>query len=208
MLIDENNVFKGPSNEEKHILIFPESDFVEERTDGNPTPDEESSGSTSGPEFEQLRKDPELTNAEREQSPEGEQRPEDEQRPEGEQHSEGEQRPEGEQNLNEMEENSTLVQPRRSSRQQVYSEKFKNWRRDLGLLSCANQPHEPLNYTEAITSDEANLWKPAIDDEYASLMKNETWELTPLPPGRKPIRTKWVFTVKPGHKDVPVRYKA
>jgi hypothetical protein len=39
-------------------------------------------------------------------------------------------------------------------------------------------------------------------------MKNETWELTPLPPGRKPIRTKWVFTVKPGHKDVPARYKA
>ncbi len=39
-------------------------------------------------------------------------------------------------------------------------------------------------------------------------MKNETWELTPLPPGRKPIRMKWVFTVKPGHKDVPARYKA
>jgi hypothetical protein len=81
VLIDENNVFKGPSNEEKHILVFPQSDFVEERTDGNPTPDEESSGSTSGIEFEQLRKDPEPTNAEREQNPEGEQRPEDEQRP-------------------------------------------------------------------------------------------------------------------------------
>ncbi|EFX65589.1 hypothetical protein DAPPUDRAFT_264471 [Daphnia pulex] len=159
--------------------------------------------STPGPEFEQLRNDPEPTNAEREQSPEGEKSLEGEQRPEG------EQRLEGEQNLAEMEENSTLVQPRRSSRQPVYSEKFKNWRRDLGLLSCANQPHEPLNYIEAITSaDEANLWKPAIDDEYASLMKNETWQLTPLPPGRKAIRTKWVFTVKPGHKDVPARYKA
>jgi hypothetical protein len=107
-----------------------------------------------------------------------------------------------------MEENSTLVQPRRSSQQPIYSDKIKNWRRDLGLLSCANQPHEPLNYTEAITSDKAYLWKPAIDDEYVSLMKNETWELTPLPPERKPIRTKWVFMVKPGHKDVPARYKA
>ena len=47
-----------------------------------------------------------------------------------------------------------------------------------------NQPHEPLNYCEANTSEKAHLLKPDIDDEYASLMKNETWFLTPLPPGR------------------------
>lgn len=38
-------------------------------------------------------------------------------------------------------------------------------------------------------------------------MKNETWKLTLLPPGRTTIKAKWVFKVKPGHKDVPPRYK-
>jgi hypothetical protein len=30
VLIDENNIFKGSSSEERHILIFPESNFSEE----------------------------------------------------------------------------------------------------------------------------------------------------------------------------------
>jgi hypothetical protein len=53
-----------------------------------------------------------------------------------------EQSPEVERDQIIMEENSTLDQLRRSSRQPAYSEKLKNWRRDLGLLSCANQPRE------------------------------------------------------------------
>lgn len=59
-----------------------------------------------------------------------------------------------------------------------------------------------------MTSDEAYLWKLAIEDEYASLLKNESWTLTHLLPGRSAIKAKWFFKVKPGHKDVPTRYKA
>ena len=59
-----------------------------------------------------------------------------------------------------------------------------------------------------MTLDEADLWKPAIDDEYNSLMKNETWLLKPLPPKRTVIKANWIFKVKPGHKDVPPRCKA
>lgn len=119
-----------------------------------------------------------------------------------------EQIPEGEQGIEQTEENLTVVTPRRSSRQPIYTEKFKDWIRDLGLLSCNNQPHEPLSYNEAVTSDEAHLWRPAIEDEYTSPMKNETWLLTPLPPGRTAIKAKWIFKVKPGHKYDPPRYKA
>ena len=39
VLIDEKNVFKGPSNKENHILIFPESNFSEDVADGNSTHD-------------------------------------------------------------------------------------------------------------------------------------------------------------------------
>ena len=69
-------------------------------------------------------------------------------------------------------------------------------------------PQEPQTYTEALASDDSLLWKAAIDDEYSSLMTNKTWTLQPLPPGRVPIRAKWIFKIKPGSKDTPTRYKA
>ena len=47
-----------------------------------------------------------------------------------------------------------------------------------------------------------------MDDEYASLMKNNTWKLFPLPPGRVPIKCRWVFDIKAGYEGVPERYKA
>ena len=35
-----------------------------------------------------------------------------------------------------------------------------------------------------------------MDDEYSTLMRNNTWTLVPLPAGRTPIGSKWVFWVK------------
>ena len=49
---------------------------------------------------------------------------------------------------------------------------------------------------EALKNDHAKEWKIAADQEYHSLMENDTWELTKLPEGRKPIGSKWVFKVK------------
>ena len=55
---------------------------------------------------------------------------------------------------------------------------------------------------------EREEWKPAIGDEYDSLMENKTWEITRLPLGRKAIKSKWVLDYKPGYKGVELRYKA
>ena len=35
-----------------------------------------------------------------------------------------------------------------------------------------------------------------MDEEYRSLMTNDTWDLVPLPKGRKLVRCKWVYRTK------------
>ncbi|GKD22942.1 retrovirus-related pol polyprotein from transposon TNT 1-94 [Tanacetum coccineum] len=52
-------------------------------------------------------------------------------------------------------------------------------------------------------------WRIAMSEEMQSLQKNQTWELTNLPEGKKAIGCKWVYAKKegfPGQDDV--RYKA
>ena len=35
-----------------------------------------------------------------------------------------------------------------------------------------------------------------MDEEYRSLMVNDTWDIVPLPKGRKLVRCKWVYKTK------------
>ena len=57
-------------------------------------------------------------------------------------------------------------------------------------------------------SSDASKWMEACDSEFESLSKNETWELVPLPRGRKAISSKWVFKVKETVEGLIERYKA
>ena len=52
---------------------------------------------------------------------------------------------------------------------------------------------EPRSVKEALGMEDAGSWIEAMDDEMASLDKNKTWDLVPLPKGWKPIGSKWVF---------------
>ncbi|GKD05351.1 zinc finger, CCHC-type containing protein [Tanacetum coccineum] len=57
--------------------------------------------------------------------------------------------------------------------------------------------HEDLRtYDEAMQSRDAAFWKEAIDDEIGSIMENNTWVLSDLPPGCKPLGCKWIFKRK------------
>jgi len=47
-----------------------------------------------------------------------------------------------------------------------------------------------------------------MQEEYNSLMANNTWTLVPLPPSRKPVSCKWVFKIKQGVNGEVERYKA
>jgi transposase InsO family protein len=75
-----------------------------------------------------------------------------------------------------------------------------------GLASSAL--YEPKSYQEALSCPDASLWERACQDEYQSLMENETWELVPLPPDRKAIGSRWVFTIKYRADGSIERYKA
>ena len=55
---------------------------------------------------------------------------------------------------------------------------------------------DPLTYQEAMTSIDAPFWKEAINNECESIIKNNTWVLSDLPPKSKVIRCKWVFKKK------------
>ena len=48
----------------------------------------------------------------------------------------------------------------------------------------------PSTYREAKISSELKMWKDAIEDDMISLHKNDTWERTELPKGKKGIGCK------------------
>jgi hypothetical protein len=77
-----------------------------------------------------------------------------------------------------------------------------------GMASSVRVPDDPANYAEAIQSPEAAKWKAAIQVEYDSLMKNETWHLVPLPPGRDPVKCKWIYCITTNSDGSVARYKA
>ena len=59
-----------------------------------------------------------------------------------------------------------------------------------------------------MTSPNHQRWKQAIQEEYDSLLHNNTWSITTLPPGRTSIKSRWIFKVKPGVRGADPRYKA
>ena len=78
------------------------------------------------------------------------------------------------------------------------------------LASIAREAHEPKTYDEATTDSNPHSedWIYATEDEIDSLLKNKTWELVDCPKDRKPLKGKWVFTLKRGPKGEITRYKA
>ena len=45
-------------------------------------------------------------------------------------------------------------------------------------------------------SSDSTSWKEAVNSEIESILSNHTWELVDLPPGNKPLGSKWILTRK------------
>lgn len=67
---------------------------------------------------------------------------------------------------------------------------------------------EPLTVEEALSSEYAEYWQQAMDEEYKSLLQNGTWSLEEPTLGVKPIPVKWVFKVKKDATGHFERFKA
>ncbi|GJX02343.1 zinc finger, CCHC-type containing protein [Tanacetum coccineum] len=61
---------------------------------------------------------------------------------------------------------------------------------------CFNVEDDPKTFDEAMKSQDVAFWKEAINDEMDSIMGNDTWVLTDLPLGCRPLGCKWIFKRK------------
>jgi hypothetical protein len=66
----------------------------------------------------------------------------------------------------------------------------------------------PMTYAEAMHSPDADEWRKACDEELASLMQQQVWEMEIPPPGTRVVRSKWVFKQKLNAMGLVERYKA
>ncbi|CAL2255656.1 unnamed protein product [Prunus armeniaca] len=64
---------------------------------------------------------------------------------------------------------------------------------------------DPISYEEAAKS---KIWRQAMDAEIQAIERNDTWELTELPPRGKTIGVKWVFRTKLNENGKVDKYKA
>eukprot|EP00253_Pinus_taeda_P032914 PITA_32914 len=65
--------------------------------------------------------------------------------------------------------------------------------RDYALMSDIMNVEKPIDYEQA---KQHEPWINAMNDEYASIMKNQTWELVELPENKVPIGSKWLYKTK------------
>jgi hypothetical protein len=58
------------------------------------------------------------------------------------------------------------------------------------MTTNLNQHHDPKTFAEALGHPD---WDTKMNEEYRSLMENDTWDLVPLPKGRKLVICEFVY---------------
>ena len=102
--------------------------------------------------------------------------------------------------------------PKRTKKRPAYLSDYVSGNPDEDQIKsnidyCYKMSNFPQNYEEAVQSPEANHWKIAMEEEMSSLKRNDTFTLTPLPPGESTVGGRWVYTIKEG-SDGEKTYKA
>ncbi|GKU93862.1 hypothetical protein SLEP1_g7421 [Rubroshorea leprosula] len=120
-----------------------------------------------------------------------------------------------EMSLDELE-SSLLVYERKLNRQDKDELALKVKEGDVAnftqqLTSQSLQASLLLSAIKATVFEEAtkeSKWQKAIDEEIAAIERNNTWELTELPKGKKAIGVKWVYKTKLKENGEIDKYKA
>ncbi|KAH9668902.1 Integrase catalytic domain-containing protein [Citrus sinensis] len=80
---------------------------------------------------------------------------------------------------------------------------------EINVAYCLlTEDGEPSTFHEVLNSSDVAFWMTAMQEEIEALHKNKTWELIPLPHGRKAIGNKWVYKIKRDDNDQVERYRA
>jgi len=78
----------------------------------------------------------------------------------------------------------------------------------LALNAISYCEEVPQIFEEIKGCDDESEWYEAVEEELASLVTNETWNLGDIPKGQKMIKSKWVFTIKKNDDGEIDRYEA
>jgi hypothetical protein len=73
------------------------------------------------------------------------------------------------------------------------------------LLAQVSETHDLETFAEALGHPD---WDTTMNEEYCSLIENDTWNLVPLPKGRKRVRCKWAYRTKYASDGSVERHKA
>ena len=52
---------------------------------------------------------------------------------------------------------------------------------------------KPSSYEEAAGKQ---VWVDAMIEEYSSIMKNDVWEVVPIPTGKSVLTSRWLYKIK------------
>ena len=64
---------------------------------------------------------------------------------------------------------------------------------------------EPSGYEEAASQQ---VWREAMVGEYASIIKNDVWEIVPRPEGKSVVTSRWLYKIKYATDGSIEKYKA
>jgi hypothetical protein len=79
------------------------------------------------------------------------------------------------------------------------------FQRPSSILAQVSETHDPVTFVEASGHP---YWDTTMNEEYIYLMENDTWDLVPLPKGRKLVICKWVYRTKYSLDGSVERHKA
>jgi hypothetical protein len=72
-------------------------------------------------------------------------------------------------------------------------------------LTQVSETHDPEIFVEASSHPD---WDTTMNEEYCYLMEKDTWDILPLPKGRKLVICKWVYMTKYASDGSVERHKA
>ena len=79
---------------------------------------------------------------------------------------------------------------------------------DEDCLLVDSEIDEPKTVQEALNGEQCVQWREAMESEYSSLLKNDTWDLVPPLEGKNIVGSRWILKVKRDEDGGVDRFKA